>query len=182
MPNHVVASELNKCDFVIDQAYSDYPLPALATEAAWFGKPVIIGGYAHDKWNEWLPEENIPPVHYCHPDSLEASVRKLIVDKQYRLDLGRKARAFVEEYSSPRKVAERYKKIITGNVPDSWFYDPYRIRYINGYGLHETGLKRIISRMLQVGGLGSLQLEDKPELEKMFRDLVSNSQTEVDEA
>ena len=41
-----ILAELARCDFVIDQLYSDYPLPGLATEAAWFGKPTVVGGYA----------------------------------------------------------------------------------------------------------------------------------------
>ena len=37
LPNSKVLQELEKCDFVVDQIYSDGPLGGLGVEAAWFG-------------------------------------------------------------------------------------------------------------------------------------------------
>ena len=48
-PNTVVIAELEKCDFIVDQLYSDTPMSGFATEAAFFGKTAVVGGYG---WQE----------------------------------------------------------------------------------------------------------------------------------
>ena len=45
-PNSIVIDELKKCDFVIDQVFSDTPLAGLASEAACLGKPSVV-------WRLW---------------------------------------------------------------------------------------------------------------------------------
>lgn len=61
MSNATVLQELQQCDFVIDELYSDVPLAMLATEAAIFGKPVIVGGYYSNNFSPENPDSQIPP-------------------------------------------------------------------------------------------------------------------------
>src|SRR6185295_19709065 len=83
-PHGEVIRELAACDFVIDQIYSDTPMPGFATEAAFMAKPAIVGGYGLKTLDSILPADQIPPSFVCHPSELEQAVEKLIVDPEYR--------------------------------------------------------------------------------------------------
>jgi hypothetical protein len=174
-PNSEVLEELSRCDFVMDELYSDVRLAGLSTEAAAFGKPTIVGGYAEDGHfgvPGVLEKEDFPPILYCDPDKIEEAMEKLITDEAYRAELGERARRFVEEHWTPVEVARRYLRLIEGTAPASWFYDPARIRYLHGYGLSEARLKAVLGEVLKQGGTGALQLSDKPELERLFLDFA----------
>lgn len=43
--NREVIEEISKCDFVVDQMYSDLPLAVFAAEAACLARPAVVGGY-----------------------------------------------------------------------------------------------------------------------------------------
>ena len=165
-PNAVVMNELERCDFVIDQLYSDVPMAGFATEAALFGKPAIVGTYAREHI-ERVPMSQ-PPVHLCHPDELESAIEKLIVDKEYRIELGRKAKEFVQDNWAAKKVAERYLQLIEGPIPLDWLCYPQDIRYSHGACLSEERLKRIVRAVVEKAGKTALQLSDKPEFERLL--------------
>lgn len=167
-PNSVVLEELRRCDFVVDQLYADYGMPGFATEAAWLGKPTVLGGYATDLWEALLPPEETPPTLYRRPDEIEAAIEKLVVDRDYRLEFGRRARAFVEERWSPRLVAGRYLSLLNGDFPEGWIYDPARIRYLHGCCLPEYRARELVAAVIREGGVRALRLRDKPELERAF--------------
>ncbi|MCP2501621.1 MAG: hypothetical protein NCA08_08680 [Deltaproteobacteria bacterium] len=171
-PNSFVLKQLSYCDFIVDELYSDAIMAGFATEAAFFGKPAIVGGYATigDMGN--LPDECIPPVHHCHPDHVEQAIEKLIIDKSYRVDLGLRAKQFLDRCWSARSVAERYLRLIKGDYPDDWLYDPKDIRYLHGWGMNEKCLKENIRAILSKGGREAFQLSDKPVLEQMYLDFA----------
>ena len=172
MPNSKVLEEMRQCDFVVDQLYSDTPLATFATEAAHFGKPSVIGGYFAPVMNDYIHKENIPPSLFIHPDDIEQAIEKLIVDVDYRLELGRRAQIFVETNWAPAEVARRFLRVITGDIPSEWWYDPHDIRYIHGCGIPESHTRHIVRAMIDRYGKGSLQVEDKPGLEKAFLDFA----------
>jgi hypothetical protein len=60
-PHDVVLQELQRCDLIIDQVYSDTPMAMFAAEAAGFGKPALVGGYYADLIQGIIPYELIPP-------------------------------------------------------------------------------------------------------------------------
>jgi len=174
-PNAVVLESLLSCDFVVDQLYSDTPLAGFATEAAFFGKPAVVGGYYADYiWND-VPLDYIPPSEYVHPGNLEQAIEKLIVNEKYREKLGKKARHFAESYLKPELVATRYLRLINDDAPDEWYCDPNTIQYLHGAGLSEQHGKEMVASMIREGGLKSLCLEDKPELEKLFLEFSKHS-------
>jgi hypothetical protein len=167
-PNSVVLQELARCDFVIDQLYSDTPMAGFATEAAFFGKPVVVGGYtSNGSWGN-LPADLIPPSHFCRPAEIEIAVEELIVNEAYRRELGQRARQFVQTNWTPAQVARRYLQIIDDEMPADWFYDPQDIRYVHGWGLSEDRARHLVRAMIEQAGKEALQLADKPELERMF--------------
>ena len=89
---------------MVDQIYSDGPLGGLGVEAAWFGKPTVVGGYGINKL------QSITPVECGHqakffPKDLTEAILHLIENKKCRSQLGEKAKIFVNRNWSPKKVA-----------------------------------------------------------------------------
>lgn len=166
--NADVLEALKNCDFVIDQLYSDTPLAGFANEAAWFGKPAVVGGYGLRELRNYVPEGMFPPSQICHPDDLEAAVEQLIVDPVYRENLGEEARDFVKSKWSSERVAERYLRLINDDVPDSWILDPVDVSYLHGAGLSENRVKENIAELVQEYGVAVLQLSHRPDLERAF--------------
>lgn len=167
-PNVVVMQELDLCDFVVDQLYSDTPMAGFATEAAWFGKPAVVGGYGWEILKKHIPKDMFPPSQICHPDNLEAAIEQLITDEAYRKELGKKARQFVQEKWSSECVVERYMQLINDTFPEKWLKNPYDYLYMHGAGLPEDRVKEIVRNLILAKGLKTLQLADKPLLERAF--------------
>jgi len=173
-PNSDVLKELANCDFVIDELYSDTTMAGLATEAAFFGKPSVVGGYATIEDMGQLSKTLIPPSEYHHPDEIEDAIEKLITDEQYRLKLGKKAGEYVAENWAPVMVAERFLRIVNDDYPEEWLYDPKDIRYLQGWGLNEEIAKGLVRQTLEYAGREGLNLVDKPELEQQFIEFANN--------
>lgn len=166
--NQVVLEELARCDFVVDELYSDSRMAGLATEAAFFGKPTVVGGYARDEdmaIDGIYPPSSFAPVHHCHPDDIEEAIRRLVTDIPYRTALGERAREFVTRNWSPSTVARRYVALIENEIPESWMFDPREIRYVSGTGIPESVTRAAVRRLVELRGVGALCLSDKPELE-----------------
>ena len=167
--NAQVIEDVKQCDFIVDQLYGNLPMAGFATEAAFFGKPAVVGGYYSRIVRDDVPDELMPPSEYCLPEELESAIERLIIDRDYRLELGRAAAAFVRRHMSPRKVAERYLRLIDGTAPKEWYLDPQQIRYLHGHGMQEKRVKAVVKSVIEYGGVKALQLRDKPELERLFR-------------
>src|SRR5438552_6275075 len=78
--HEAVLNELQRADVVVDQLFSDQPMPGLATEASSLGKAVVIGGY---DWQELRRESSTypwPPTIQIHPDELLSTLRSLSTD------------------------------------------------------------------------------------------------------
>lgn len=172
-PNSEVIEEIKKCDFIVDQLYSDTPLATFATEAAWFGKPAIVGGYGLESLKNYVKEDMWPPSKICYPDDIEKNIEELIVDTEQRKILGEKAKIFVREKWSINEVALKYKKIIEGNIPSEWMIDPKEIIYLEGVGQSSELTKRIVNRMIVNYGIDSLQLKDRSDLEHAYIEFIS---------
>jgi glycosyltransferase involved in cell wall biosynthesis len=173
VPNEVVLRELADCDFAIDQAFSDAPMVGFATEAAVAGKPSIVGGYAWAENRLDFGSVAMPPVEACLPEELAAAVRRLATDASRRASLGEEARAFVESNWSRGRIADRLLRLIRGERPEEWMFDPQRLRYVEGCGLSRAQVRGIVAAVLREGGRGALCLGDKPELEALFVSLAA---------
>lgn len=167
-PNSEVLKVIAECDFIVDQIYSDTPLAGFGVEAASFGKPAIECSYDVHMIRKILHREYCPPSMYVHPDRLVDSIEKLIKDKKYRLKLGQKAREFVRTKWRAEVVAKHYLSLVDSKLGKEWFFDPNKIRYVYGGGISKGRLKENIKSLINDWGLEALQLKDKPELEKLF--------------
>lgn len=169
-PNHEVVEELQRCDFVVDQLYSDIPMAIFPAEAAFFGKPSVVGGYYAKQLRQTLTEEDIPPTLYVRPEKAEEAIESLIIDVSLRKELGLKAETFVKKAWAPKEVALRFLKVIDGSRPERWLFDPYAIRYLEGCGHTAEKGRQVLAAFLEMGGERSLCLNDKPQLKKEFMD------------
>lgn len=171
-PNYVVRDALKSCHFVVDQVFTDTPMPTFVAEAAMYRRPAVISGYCVEWVKETLVKDTIPPSHLCRPEEIREAIEKLVVHESYRNELGERAYDFVSSLWSPRNVAERFIRLIEDDVPESWFYDPRNIRYLNGACISEERCKAAVRSIIESGGVKCLQLRDKPELERLFFDFA----------
>ena len=174
-PNREVLEMIGKCDFVIDQLYSDMAMVGFATEAAFFGKPAIVGGYYVSHQSNDLVSEWIPPTAFCLPEDIEATIEKLIVDVEYRKKLGVKAREFVEQHWLASRSAERILALAKGDYPDEWRFDPENCDYLLGMGLEKGQVIKIMRGLYQRHGLAAFKMTDKPHIEKLIINMVENN-------
>lgn len=174
-PNSEVLVHLQQCDFVVDQVYSDTPMAGFVAEAAFYGKPAVVGGYYSAKIKNDIPSKYVPPSLFCRPESIEQAIEKLCTDLNYRQKLGLEAKEFVESNWSAKVVASRFIQLINGEAPEDWLINPINIDYLLGCGLQENTIRLIIKSLLESYGNKALQLSDKPDLEKMFVEFAYSS-------
>jgi hypothetical protein len=167
-PHASVMEEMQKCDFVVDQLYSDTPMATFAAEAAWFGKPAVVAGYGLDRLRSFVPEGMWPPSKTCRPEEIEGAIEDLIVDGEERLRLGKEAQEFVRDKWTAAAVARRYLRLIEGDVPEGWCVDPNKVIYLEGVGQPMERTKETVQLMVEKYGVQSLQLSHRPDLEKAF--------------
>jgi len=168
VPHNIVLEELQNCDFVVDQIFSDGPMSGFTAEAAFYGKPAVVGGYGLKQLKTYISETMYPPSHICYPDEIIKAIELLIVDENYRLSLGVSAQNFIFTKWTPEMVTQRYMQLINNTIPDSWFFNPASITYLHGGGLHEDKCKELVGQMINKYGIASLQLKHRPDLEKAF--------------
>lgn len=168
-----VLAEIAKCDFVIDQIYSDFPLAGFATEAAWFGKPAVVGGYRLEYLKQFVDPDMWPPSKICHPDDLEIAIESLISNITERINLGERAMKFVREKWNSIEVARRYLKIIEDQVPREWMINPKEIVYIEGGGqsIYQTIVN--VRNIIDEFGIEGLGLAHRPDIERAYLDLIN---------
>jgi hypothetical protein len=171
-PNAEVLAGIRACDFVVDELWSDSPMAALATEAAFLGKPTVVSGYYASEVHTDIGPSMTPPTLFVLPDEMELGIKRLIEDRAFRLDLGRRAHAFVMERWSPEAVAARFLRLVEGDIPADWLYDPRRIRYAHGWGLPESLVCEGVHSVLRTAGPEGLRVAHNPELQARLLELA----------
>lgn len=166
--NEEVLNEIAKCDFVLDQAYSDTPMAGFASEAAAFSKPAIVGGYYFKKLKEDHHGINLPISVYCRPEELELATEKMINNPEQRVSLGKEANAFLKANWDAKTVAMRFMKLVEGDIPKEWVYDPSNIQTIDDNGISFDMMKYVVGTIINSRGIESLQLSDKPHVEEII--------------
>ena len=167
-PNQVVMDTLQKCDFVIDQVFSDTPLTAFGTEAAFLGKPTLVAGEYAAYIEDEVSPEYIAPSEFVLPKDLKKAAIRLIEDENYRKSLGKKAKEYVERNCTCKIVAEKYMRLINDDVPESWMMNPANIRYLWGGGAPIQKVKENVQAYIQKYGESALCVDDKPILRRKY--------------
>lgn len=158
MPHHVVLQHLQTCDFVIDELYSDTPMAGFASEAAAYGRPILVGGYGWNAIRRSVPAEFIPPNLCISPDDFEDVLPDLIRDEQRRKQAGEQALEFMNGCWHYSAVADRFLRIISGDIPEDWWVSPETIDYWQGLGSPRSHREEVLDSYLKHEGLAALQV------------------------
>lgn len=158
-PHSDVIAALHDCDFIIDQLYSDGPMAGFATEAAWFCKPSIVGGYGWDILKKVTPQDQFPPTYLCHPDEIESAIETMLLDENLRHDLGKKAHNFVSNHWNQDIIAQKFSILIEDTPPENWCLNPDDTAYPHGVGISESKCRKIIQNLVKCYGIDSLCLK-----------------------
>lgn len=161
--NYEVRERIGKVDLIVDQLYSDTPMPALATEASAQGKPTVIGSYAVEMFEGHIPQGLMGTTTVCHPKNIKEAIREAVLAGS-NLGQGELAREFVRKHLGPTEVAARIVRVLGGDAPPNWWVDPSGITYLHGVGQSELESIRQVQGMIEVLGPRSLQLDHKPKL------------------
>lgn len=95
-----------------------------------------------------------------------------MVNEEFRKDLGRRARDFVETRWLASRSAERILALARGDFPKEWLFNPTCCDYILGMGMPKESVLLIMRSMLLEFGIKSFGFEDKPNIEKQIQDFV----------
>lgn len=170
--NSEVLYEIQSCDIVLDEMYSDLPLGGLGSEAAMFAKPVVVSGYYSTQIKE-NKSNLIPPSCYSDPQNVKMILRKLVQNKKLRQDSGKKLQEFVIDKWSLRNVALKYSHIILGEIPEFWFEDPMEIKYLFGWGISKNELKQNMLELIDEFGIESLKISHNNKLVNRYINFIS---------
>lgn len=173
--NSEVLRNLADCDIVFDELYSDTAIATFAAEAALFGKPVVVGSlYAqHFGWDN--PNLAVAPTTLIAPSALEETLRRLVIDADFRRSESERVQAFVSTEYTPEKVASRYYQLIKNVYPAEWIMHPDQVDYVGGWGLSVSAWRRQMSIYIAAVGEKGLYLEDRPNLRKKIMSAVAGS-------
>jgi hypothetical protein len=172
MPNSQVLENIEKCDIVIDELYSDSPLGGLGVEAAGFMKPTLLSGYYSKYFHRDNHHYPMPPSLYCLPENLEKEFVKICENEELRREKGKELFEFVLENWSSLAVAQKFSKIINDEVPDSWFFESVENEYIEGYGMERDIICQLYKKIINEYGEENLCLSHNPKILKIIRELA----------
>ena len=128
----------------------------------------MIGGYRLKELERFIPKGMCPPSQICQPQEIESAIEQLIVDENYRRNLGAAAQDFVRSKWSAEKVAKRYISLIEGEIPHAWWINPRDVKYLHGCGLSEVQTQENIRKVVEYGGREALGLSHRLDLEEAF--------------
>lgn len=165
-----VLDALADSDVVVDQVYSDQPIPGFATEAASCGVPTIIGGYEWDTIRAENATVPWPPTIQVRPEDIKEALQSLVRDEDARQRAGSAAKAYAESRLEPRAVAERLVQIAQGSAPPEAMVSPLSLGVIHGCGLPMHRSNALIRGIVEAGDVRALAVEDKPLLERRLLD------------
>lgn len=158
MPRSAVLEALPDCDLLIDELYSDSPMAGIASEAAAFGKAILVGGYGWETLRAGLPPEALPPTIQIRSDDFEKELRKVITNPELRASSGQRAHEFINDQWGHAAVAERLAILLdpAAEIPKSWLCDPRQIRYWQGLGCPEEHRREVLEAFVEERGVGAL--------------------------
>lgn len=180
VPRSEVFRRLRRCDAVVDQLYSDTPLAGFASEAAAFGKPVVVGGYGWDELARTTPADLLAPSIAIDPADLVATLRSLVEDAGMRRQRGRALRSFVDGVWSKQAAAERFLRIVEGDIDPSWIVDPQAIDFWQGCGGPADHRRAVLETLARTHGLDALQLPPESPVRRTVAEWLAEDSSSSD--
>ena len=148
--NSEVLRALSQADLVVDQLWSDTPLPGLASEAASVGTPSVIGGYGWSDLERYWARSEWPPSFVCEPERVPDLVRQVVLDSERRRSVGEAAKRFVETEWSTKAVSERVLAVVRGDYPPDWKVPRRQTPYSWGAGSSKEAVLALRDRLGEV--------------------------------
>ena len=173
VPNEVVIKEILSAHIIVDELYSDNYGGILALEGVTATKVVIVGGYAQDDLDHFVPEWARMPTFYCNPDALTEVIERVLTRSDIRDSYRERARNYINNVAAPEKIAERLTILASGNAPESWFFSPEDIRYAGGATAPLSEVKTLIGHIVSEHGEEALHLDDKPDTRSALLRLIA---------
>lgn len=170
--NRQILEEIKRCDFVLDQLYSDTPLATFALEAAYYGKQAIVSGYFTEYYKNNYSNGSCPPTMYVPPEKLYEVVDKMICDVSFRKRSGMEAQVFVKKYMNSKAVAERFYKANNGDIASEWIFHPLKVGYLESCGVKREVQRQIITEMYNKCSIEKMGTEGTPLLTKEIMEVV----------
>lgn len=171
LPHDRVLDELSRCDFVVDQLYSDFPMAAFAAEAAWHAKPAIVGGYGWHILKKVISEEDLPPTHLCKPEEIEGAIDLLVTNKEYRNELGSRAHNFISKKWCVEEYTKKIKLLLETDPLTEWMVDPNNILYMDGCGVSRKESQEAIREYISLYGIDAMEIDKYPYV-RFLNDLI----------
>lgn len=162
--NSTVVRAIQNTDLVVDQLYSDGPLPGLASEAAIRGKPALVSGYGLRLLHDLSGPAGLPPSINCLPHEYKSKLVELVASPESLREFGAEVQRYVETNWLPRRVAARFMLLAGGDLPDAWLCDPTQINYVAGAGIQIDKLLRQVALITEHCGSSALFLDSRPDL------------------
>lgn len=172
--NLEVIKEIQKCDIVLDELYSDMPLATFGVEASLLKKPVIVGGYFSRYISRSTPVDAIPPSIFFSPELLEKTLKDLIADRKNWRTIGEAQYIYVKKNYSPSVIANKIELMLAGTIPNEYCFLPTNENYIHGWGLSEVQLKEQLREYIHEIGKGGLLLGHNSKLENILIEFCKN--------
>ena len=181
VPNAEVLRQIQECDIVMDQLYSDTPMAGFAREAALLGKPSIVGGYGFwDHGRSTMSEAEWPPSLLCRPEEFESTLRTFLQAGRPAWEtLGTEARTFILRQWKTEDCAARLAEAFEKGPRSEWLVDPTRMNYLWGCGLTTDQVREMSASLILSHGESALCLEDKPHLLKQYAALARPIQEKI---
>ncbi|WP_263833679.1 glycosyltransferase [Sulfurospirillum oryzae] len=174
-PNNRVIEALQKCDFILDEVYSDVPLGGLSTEAAAFQKVSIVTGYYSSFLSKDIPSKNyLLPSIYNEPEQLESDILYLIQNIEIRKQLGEATYQYINQNWSSLAIAKKFIMLINKDFPQEWIYQTEKNEYIFGYGISKDQLKIIYKEIIDNYGIEGFFLQHNDAIQRKILDFLSD--------
>ena len=170
-PNREVRAAIEESQLIVDEMYSDTPLAVFGTEAAYLGRPVLVGGYLADQIYSETAPELVPPTCFVTPERFCATLLELAGNEGRRREVGAAAQSFVRDRWSRADVARRYLQIARGEIPAEWICDPADLRYVLGWGISKDQLREVLHALVARWGAPALAMDHNPALESRLLEL-----------
>lgn len=172
-PNKTVLKALMQTDIVIDSLWNESPAGTFPAEAAFCGKPVLIGSYfASSKYSAYTNSIHIPPYCFVTPDEFFNELKKLVSNSSYRIKKGLELLNYMKKYKTLNCIANDYLKLADSKLKKEFYYFPNKVCYPYGYGASLERIREFVKEYVKLFGRKGLALKNNPILESNLLDKI----------
>ena len=171
-PHAEVLQLYARTDIVLDEVWSDSPLSVTAAEASAAGTVTIVGGVDWPFVETSMARLPAIPTVRVGPDDIGSTLIDLLRDGGRRRELGAAAQRYASAWLTPTSVARRVVRLVEEGPEEAWLHDPRATIYTAGVSAPTPAVRSAVADVIATVGVHALGLEDKPQVERAFVELV----------